>query len=263
MSTGVCNLASFNLPMYVKIDDNGISFDFDKFAEDVYWGVRFLDNINDISTTPLPEYDTAVKEKRRIGLGMMGLGSLHFMLGMKYGSSESLKFIEKLYKLKSEREILASAKIGQEKGSFESFDKEKHFNTYWWTNLKISDDVKKEIEAIGCMRNSHQSMNAPTGNTGIYAKNVSGGIEPVFSKGYSRWSIVPETDRRTLIESGIEIPDVFKSEWKETDIFKFSKRGDEQILKGSFNGRNYEIDKNRGLTVQNDVYDYGWKFINK
>src|SRR5574343_1505197 len=109
MSTGVCNLASFNLPMYVIKKDNVISFDYESFKEDIYWGVRFLDNVNDISTTPLPEYDIAVKQKRRIGLGIMGLGSLHFMLGIKYGSPQSITLIEKIYKLKSEQELLASA----------------------------------------------------------------------------------------------------------------------------------------------------------
>jgi ribonucleoside-diphosphate reductase alpha chain len=104
-------------------------------------------------------------------------------------------------------------------------------------------------------------MNAPTGNTGIYAKNVSGGIEPVFSPGYSRWSIVPEFDRRDLINSGLVFPDVSKQEWFETEHFVFSNRGNEQILKGSYNGKNYEIDKNRGLTVENPCYDYGWKFV--
>lgn len=74
------------------------------------------------------------------------------------------------------------------------------------------------------MRNSHQSMNAPTGNTGIYARNVSGGIEPVFSYGYSRWVIVPEFDRRALIAEGFKFPDVGQGEWFETDTLKFTNR---------------------------------------
>lgn len=261
MSTGVCNLASFNLPIFVKEGPNGLEFDFESFGNMIEWGVRFLDNVNVISTTPLPEYDRAVEEKRRIGLGVMGLGSLHLMLGLRYGSKESLDFVEKLYKLKSEKEILASAKLGAEKGSFKLFDAEKHFSSYWWTNLNISEDVKREVESIGQMRNSHQSMNAPTGNTGIYARNVSGGIEPVFSYGYSRWVIVPEFDRRALIAEGFKFPDVGQGEWFETDTLKFTNRGNEQILFGTFNGRDYEVDKSRGLTVKNDCNDYGWNYL--
>lgn len=261
MSTGVCNLCSVNLPMFISVKDGVPEFDWVAYSKAISLGVRFLDNINTISTTPLPEYDKAVKEKRRIGLGNMGLGSLHFILGFKYGSKESLEFVEKLYKTKTEVELLASAKLGKEKGSFELFDREKYFSSYWWKNLKISEEVKKEIEEIGEMRNSHQSMNAPTGNTGIYARNVSGGIEPVFSKGYSRWTSVVESTRSALVLEGFQFPDITKGEWFETKDVKFAMRGNEQILKGSFNGENYEVDKSRGLVVENKVMDYGWRWV--
>ncbi len=261
MSTGVCNLGSLNLPMYVKWDKKKkIWFDFESYAEAVRIGIRYLDNINDISTTPLPEYKEEVLKKRRIGLGNMGWGSMFFMLGIRFASKESLELIDKISKIKAENELLASAELGREKGSFILFDKKKYFNSLWWKTLKIDDSVKKQIEHIGCMRNSHHSMNAPTGNTGIYAKNVSGGIEPVFAREYSRWSIVPEFEKRRLLEVGLEYPNVGKGEWKETKHLKFSQRASEQILKGTFEGKNYEVDKNRGLVVENLVQDYGWKF---
>jgi ribonucleoside-diphosphate reductase alpha chain len=186
------------------------------------------------------------------------------MLGIPFGSEESLELQEKIAKLKAETELLASAELGREKGSFKLFDKDKYFSSVYFKELPISDDVKKKIVEIGEMRNSHQSMNAPTGNTGVYARNVSGGIEPVFSiDGYFRWCIVPEFRQRILIDSGVKFPDVHKSEWFETDIFKFSNRGSEQILKGSIDGRNYEIDKSRGLVIENFVEDYGIKFAKK
>ena len=66
------------------------------FSENVETAVRFLDNINDISTTPLPEYDRSLKDKRRIGLGVMGLGSILLMLRYRYGSEKAKEFCEKL-----------------------------------------------------------------------------------------------------------------------------------------------------------------------
>jgi len=261
MSTGVCNLGSINLVSFVENVNDSLSFDFKSFSNTVTTAIRFLDNVNDISSTPLPEYKQSVLEKRRIGLGVMGLGSLHLMLGIRYGSEDSIKLVEQIFKIKSETELLASALLGKEKGSFSKFDREKYFSSYWWTNLRISSDIKKQIEEIGCMRNSHQSMNAPTGNTGIYARNVSGGIEPVFDvNGYFRWSIVNEFDRRDLVGVGFKFPDVGKNEWFETEHVKFNKRGDETILKGTFNNTNYEIDTNRGLTKESFVVDYGIKF---
>lgn len=263
-STGVCNIGSINLITLVKEIEGKLEFDFKTFENTIKYAIRFLDNINDISTTPLPEYDKSVKDKRRIGLGVMGLGSLHIMLGIPYGSPESLELQAKIAKLKAETELLTSAELGAEKGSFALFDREKYFNSHYFNTLQIDEAVKQELREIGEMRNSHQSMNAPTGNTGIYARNVSGGIEPVFSTdGYIRWCIVPEFRRRELIDKGLVFPDVLKGEWFETDIFKASKRGNEDILKGTFEGNNYEIDKSRGLTIENFVEDYGVKFAKK
>jgi len=262
MSTGACNLGSVNLAMFIKLDEKNVPyFDFADFSETVATAIRFLDNINDISEMPLPEYKKAVLEKRRIGVGVMGLGSIHIMLGTKYGSKKSMELTREIFKLKAETELMASALLGKEKGSYKLFDKEKYFSSYWWENLDISENIKKEIEAIGEMRNSHQSMNAPTGNTGIFARNVSGGIEPVFGKGFFRWSIVPEGRRRDLIEGGFKFPDISKSEWFETEHMSFSSRGQEQILKGTYKDKNYEIDKNRGLVVETFLEDYGFKFL--
>lgn len=262
MPTGVCLLTSLNLVKYVIRDEHGNSFfDYENFRKAIRIATRFADNINDISRVPLDEYKDAMLNKRRIGLGVLGLGSLHYMLGIRFGSNTSLELINDIFKCKAETEILASAELGKEKGSFPLFNKDAYFNTYWWKNLPISDSVKAKVESIGCMRNSHRSANAPTGNMSIYAGVVSGGIEPVFMKEYTRWAIVPESDRSKLKTQGLTIPDALNGEWFETDVFKKSKRGTDHILKGTFNNIDYEIDKNRGLTKASQVVDYGWLYV--
>lgn len=261
MSTGVCLLFSLNLVKFIKKQDDRFVFDFNTFEKAVSVAIRFADNINDLSTTPLDEYTASLKEKRRIGVGVLGLGSLHYVLGIRFGSSKSINLIKDIFQTKAEAEILTSAKLGKEKGSFELFDKDKYFNTYWWKNLPISDEIKAEVELIGEMRNSHRSANAPTGNMSIYAGCVSGGIEPVFEKEYYRWVIVTEGDRALLREEGFKFPDVFKGEWFETEDVKFSKAGEDSILLGTFNNIDYQLDKNRGLTKKVLVKDWGWEFV--
>ena len=262
MSTGVCNLMSLNLVKFIVKDESGKhKFDYDAFRKAVTIAVRFSDNINDISRAPLDEYKESMIDKRRIGIGVLSLGSLHYVLGIRFGSPESLELIESIMKCKAESEIKASALLGVEKGSFKLFDQEKYFNTHWWKTLDLSEEFKKEIESIGEMRNSHRSANAPTGNMSIYSGVVSGGIEPVFLQEYVRWAIVPEHDRAELKKQGLTFPEAPKGEWFETDIFKFTKRGTDDILKGSFNGVEYEIDKNRGLTKASLVTDYGWEYV--
>ena len=189
MSTGVCNLGSLNLVKFIKKNKytNDIYFDWEMFSENVETAVRFLDNINDISTTPLPEYDRSLKDKRRIGLGVMGLGSILLMLRYRYGSEKAKEFCEKLWNLKSSTEILTSAKLGREKGSFNLFNKDDYFNTYWWNNLQISEETKKKIKDVACMRNSHRSANAPTGNcvrknTKIQTKDDIKSIAQIFKE---------------------------------------------------------------------------------
>jgi ribonucleoside-diphosphate reductase alpha chain len=259
MSTGVCCLGSLNLTTFVK----DCKFDYEEFKTAVKHGIRFLDNVQDISKTPLPEYQQSVIRKRRIGLGVMGLGSIHFMLGIRYGSKKSLALVESIFRTKAETEILYSSLLGEEKGSFLDFDASKHFKTFYWKNLDISPEVKAEVEKIGCMRNSHQSMNAPTGNTSILANNASGGIEPVFMKEYIRWSVVHEQAQAELIKQGLKFPLVSKGEWFETNVFKSARRGDELILRGTFNGVKYEIDQNRGLVKATVIEDYGWAYAKK
>lgn len=261
MSLGTCLLFSLNLVKYIKKVQDHFEFDFETFKKAVSIAVRFSDNINDITKVPLPEYKKAMLEKRRMGVGVLSLGSLHYILGIRFGSEQSQKLIHDIFKTKAEAEILASARLGKEKGSFPLFDKEKYFNSYWWKTLPISDEVKAEVEEIGEMRNSHRSANAPTGNMSLYVGVVSGGIEPVFMKEYSRWSVVVESERIRLKELGFKFPDVASKQWFETENLKASKAGTDDILIGSFNGKTYQVDKNRGLTVKTDVVDYGWLFV--
>jgi len=263
MSTGVCNLGSLNLVRFIKRDEekNRWVFDFDRFRDVITTAIRFLDNINDITAVPLPEYKDSMLEKRRIGLGVMGLGSLFFILGIKYGSKDSKILTADIFRMKTETELLASAQLGKEKDSFPMFNKKKYFSSHWWQTLDISPEVKKKIEEIGEMRNSHRSANAPTGTISIFSGIISGGIEPVFMKEYVRWVIVVPRERTRLREEGFKFPDISKGEWGETKHLKFARRGDEEVLRGTFEGVNYEVDKNRGLVKGVLVEDFGWKFV--
>lgn len=270
MSSNVCNLGSLNLVNFWKDGQ----FDWDQFEQTVKVAVTFLDNVCDISFVPLTQYQQKIKDKRRIGLGVLGEGSLLMMMGMKFGSHQAIAFVQKLFKVKAETELITSAILGKLKGSFKDFNAEKYFSTRWWYQLPISYKLKRQIENIGCMRNSVHSTVPPTGNLAIFAGQVSNGIEPVFMKEYTRWMIVNEDERRVLTElHDLEImdnnqnsmtnslPNPQLGQWHETQLFKFAERGTEQILRGSIGGQTYQIDKNRGLIKSMDVKDYGWRYV--
>lgn len=182
---GVCNLGSINLSALVKgneIDKKGV-FDFTSLKKIVRVAVRFQDNIVDMDPYVFPGIrKTQFEGERRIGLGTMGLGDTLIKLHLRYGSPESLKFIDKVYKLIRDEAYLASSLYAKEKASFPKFDKKLFLEGKFVSQLPNS--VKKSIKKNG-IRNSLLLMQAPTGSTSLMAETTSG-IEPVYEFEFNR-----------------------------------------------------------------------------
>ncbi len=176
---GVCNLGSINLSALVKgkdIDKKG-QFDFAALKKIVRTAVRFQDNVVDMDPYIFDGIrKTQLEGERRIGLGTMGLGDVLIKLHLRYGSSESLEFIDKVYKLIRDEAYLASSEYAREKGSFAKYEKKPFIEGGFVSQLP--EDVKKTIKKNG-IRNSLLLMQAPTGSTSLMAGTTSG-IEPVY-----------------------------------------------------------------------------------
>lgn len=182
---GVCNLGSINLSALVKgkdIDKKG-KFDFNSLKKIVRAAVRFQDNVVDMDPYVFQGIrKTQLDGERRIGLGTMGLGDTLIKLHLRYGSPESLEFIDRVYKLIRDEAYLASSIYAKEKGSFPKFDKKLYLNGKFVS--QITDSVKKSIKKNG-IRNSLLLMQAPTGSTSLMAETTSG-IEPVYEFEFKR-----------------------------------------------------------------------------
>ena len=176
---GVCNLGSINLSALVKgndVDKKG-TFDFGELKKVARAGVRFQDNIIDMDQYFFEGIrKTQLEGERRIGLGTMGLGDTLIKLHMRYGSKESLAFIDKVYKIIRDEAYRASTENAKEKGSFMKYDKEKYLKGKFIQALP--NDIQKDIAERG-IRNSLLLMQAPTGSTSLMASTTSG-IEPVY-----------------------------------------------------------------------------------
>src|SRR3989339_587712 len=176
---GVCNLGSVNLSALVKgnnIDKKG-KFDFSGLKKVVRAGVRFQDNVIDMDQYFFEGIrQTQLEGERRIGLGTMGLGDTLIKLHMRYGSKESITFINKVYKLIRDEAYRTSVEVASEKGSFPKLEKNKYIKGKFIEQLP--EDIKKGITQTG-IRNSILLMQAPTGSTSLMADTTSG-IEPVF-----------------------------------------------------------------------------------
>ena len=90
---GSCLLGSVNLTGFVHEPFTGNArFDWDGFRETVAVFTRMLDNVVEINGLPLEEQRREITAKRRHGMGFLGLGSTLALLGLRYGSPESLEF---------------------------------------------------------------------------------------------------------------------------------------------------------------------------
>jgi len=255
--SGVCDLASMNLTQFIHKDpNNGHIFDFNKFEKYIPIVVRLLDNVNSVSNSPLPEYKISMEHKRRIGVGILGWGSILFMLKIRFGSIEANALRDKIMETLATKCYESSIDLAIEKGMFSMCDPIKHSEGKFIQNLHLSQEYMDKLRTTG-IRNSSLLSCQPTGNTSIFANIVSGGIEPIFMPEYIRTVIVnemPDAIREVC-------PKWFEGEWFETDMFKFTKEGDEEILKGVNNGITYKIDKNRGLTKEVVCEDYGVRWL--
>lgn len=211
---GCCDLGSLNLCAYVinpfSNDAAENNFDWKRFIMDAHTGVRMLDNVLDITFWPLDEQRNEAKSKRRIGLGLTGLGSALIMLGLRYDSQEGRDFAKVISEVLRDESYRASIKLAKEKGPFPLFVKEKYLLSRFIQRLP--KDIQKGIEEFG-IRNSHLLSIAPTGTISIaFANNCSGGIEPTFSWSYTRKKRMPDGSKksydvmdcayRTYIENG-------------------------------------------------------------
>lgn len=87
--------------------------------------LRVQDNTIDYTNYYLEENEKQQKSERRVGIGTMGLGTLLVRMGLRYGSDEADKFIDKLYKFIAVEMYKASIDLAEEKGAFPEFVAEK------------------------------------------------------------------------------------------------------------------------------------------
>lgn len=253
--SGICCLGTINLTQFVN--NRATGFDLEKLKTYVRYLVRFLDNVNSISDAPLPDYVSSMRDKRRIGCGVMGWGSALIMLKTRFGSDKAEKLLEEIMSTYARTAYETSIDLAVEKGMFKYCVPSKHAEGKFVKSLGLSDEYMDKLRTTG-IRNSSLLSQQPNGNSSIFANVVTGGIEPVFMTEYIRTVIVTATPD----DISKVTPNVHLGEFFETDMFKFAKEGDEVILRGTApDGTVYKIDKNRGLTKEVLCEDYGVRFL--
>ena len=181
---GACLLGSINLARLVtRPFESAAALDVARLEQRVRLAVRFLDNVIDVSSYPLPAQRREAKAKRRIGLGVTGLADALIFLGLHYGSAAAARTAGTWMSIIERSAYLASSELAAEKGSFPLFDAPKMLARPGLARLDA--DVRTAVERAG-LRNGCLTSIAPTGTISLLAGNVSSGIEPVFDLEYQR-----------------------------------------------------------------------------
>lgn len=190
-----CCLGSLDLNKFVKnsFTDHAM-FDFTVFSEMVKYSIRFLDNINilNLDREPLEINKIAALLGNRVGLGFTGLADCLIRMNLKYGSQESLEFIDKLCFSLYCNSIKASNELAKERGSCGVLNKYKESGQFsQWLNHPYFDEYYKYDMSNIIDMNNYGTRNigyttvAPSGSISIIAQ-TSSGIEPIFQLSYDR-----------------------------------------------------------------------------
>jgi ribonucleoside-diphosphate reductase alpha chain len=173
-----CNLGSLDVAKY--FDATRDDLDWKRLQADVYWSVRFLDNVVDVCDWPLAQIHEVVQRTRPIGLGVMGLADLLLHKRLRYGSEEAAAFAEQMMQFIRRVAWQASLSIGAEKGVMPEFEANREaYESLIYDEVGIARDVPLTP------RNYEVTTIAPTGTISLVAE-TSSGCEPNFSYAYVR-----------------------------------------------------------------------------
>ena len=235
-----CRLLVLNLSSYVKnIFTDKATFDFKKFSQHAVMAQRLMDDIIDlelecidrilakINSDPEPveakltETNLWNKIKdmnvsgRRTGLGITALGDTLAMLGIKYGSKESIDMTYKIYRALAVASHSSSCIMAKERGSFPIFDY-KLEKDHDYLNSIFADcpaEVKKMWKTTG-RRNIANTTTAPAGSVSALTQTTSG-IEPVFMLSYVRRKKHNPSDKNARVD----FKDAMGDQWQEFTVY--------------------------------------------
>ncbi len=198
-NTAVCNLVSINLSAHLQEDT---TWDWDRLAASTRSAIRQLDNLCDITNTPIPEAMNSNLQNRALGLGIMGFTDVIEKLGYSYESEEAYDLIDQLTEFISYNAIDESADMAQTRGTYPTFKgsgwskgllpidtldtlaKDRHVTVDVTRKMRLDwDSLRRKVKKG--MRNATLMAIAPTANIAHIASTTPG-IDPQFTQIFSR-----------------------------------------------------------------------------
>ncbi|MCB1823599.1 MAG: adenosylcobalamin-dependent ribonucleoside-diphosphate reductase, partial [Candidatus Competibacteraceae bacterium] len=195
---GSCLLGSINLTQFVQNPCTPKArFDWETYRNVVAIFTRMLDNVVEINGLPLERQRQEIFSKRRHGMGYLGLGSTLTLLGIRYGSPESLTFTEEVTREMALSGWRVALELAREKGAAPILEQEfavtaemlhkrpemvrdglkegdripgrvlhARYSRYMQQIAEIDPDLVNELAEVGA-RFTHHSSIAPTGTIAL------------------------------------------------------------------------------------------------
>lgn len=234
-----CRLLLVNVVSFVKEPfTSKAEIDWKLFAEVVQAAQRMMDDIIDlelecidkildkIEKDPEPD-DVKTLEKalwnkikqsavngRRTGLGVTAIGDAFAALNVRYGSDESIKLMDEIYKNLAVNSYRSSVQMAKERGSFPVYDYELEQNHPFINRIMDQDpELRKEWEKWG-RRNIANTTTAPAGSVSVLTQTTSG-IEPAYLLSYTRRRKINPDDTTARVD----FVDNLGDKWQEYNVY--------------------------------------------
>lgn len=243
---GSCLLGSINLTQFVEHPfTEKAEFNWDKYKNVVSIFTRMLDNVVELNGLPLEKQRQEIFNKRRHGMGFLGLGSALTMLRIRYGSKESIKFTEMVSYCTAVANFEASLDLSIEKGPAPILDK---MHTVTVDMLKKRPEMRIDGYCEGDMIKGsvlHAKYSLYMKKLARSNKSLTDELERVGARFTHATSIAPTgcVDKDTLIVTNdglkriVEMGDATGSQWQDIDLMVSTDSGFRQATKFFVNGR--------------------------
>jgi len=198
-NTAVCNLVSINLTAHLRDDK---TWDWDRLEASTRSAIRQLDNLCDITNTPVVEAMHSNLQNRALGLGLMGFTDVVEKLGHSYESEEAYDLMDQLTEFISYQAIDESTELAKKLGSYPAFkgsgwskgilpfDTLDELAIDREVNVEVNRKMRLDWDKLRAkvkkgMRNATLMAIAPTANIAHIA-GTTPGIDPQFAQIFSR-----------------------------------------------------------------------------
>lgn len=272
-----CRLLLMNLSKFVNnpFTKNAL-FDLPRFSDAVFKAQRLMDDLVDleleavdrimtkIENDPEPkdvkrrelELWTKIKNAaingRRTGLGITALGDAFAMCNLKYGSDESIKMTDIIYRELALASYRSSVQMARERGAFPIFSHDVEAGHPFIERIMAEDpDLARDYKLYG-RRNIANTTTAPAGSMSILTQTTSG-CEPVLFIKSRRKRKITEEDRGARVDEVDDLGD----KWQFYEQFHLGVKkwmevtGETDTTKSPYHGATVEeIDWLKKIDIQ-------------